>query len=111
VNKIGYCTIDDVRAVVDSDMLDVEIEVLIDIATAMIKNMVTSADAQILRGICQTWVALRVMLKDPASRRLGEYAEDRTETLRMLRSELSFMIAHATTTGGIAVVPAREELG
>jgi len=48
------------------------------------------------------------MLKDPESRSLGEYSENRTQALKWLRSEIDDLLEIAD--GGIAVVPARSEL-
>ena len=107
----AYCTIDDVRSIVDSDMTDPEISILIDIISAFITNMIDlSIGAQALRGVCMTWTAYRVMLKDPNSRSLGEYSEQRERTLEMLWEQVLFMIEHAPETGGIAFIATREEL-
>lgn len=105
---VSYCAVNDVRAVLDSDVTDAEIDVIIDIVSAMITNMVGSADSQILRGICQSWSAYRCMLKDPNARSLGEYSERREDTLKRLWEQVLFMIKHATATGGVNVVVAMD---
>ena len=106
----GFCTVDDVKSVVDTDMSDDEVNVLIDIISAVMTSTLNTGgvDSQILRGICQSWTALRVMLKDPASRSLGQYREDRAKTLDMLWGQVLYAIAH--TDGGMAFTAASESL-
>ena len=107
---MSYCTTNDVLAVVDTDMTASEIDVLIDIYSAVMTAVIPtgSLDSQILRGICQTWCAYRVMLKDPNSRSIGGYSENRTETLSRLKGELDMMLGIGG--GGISFTAACEDL-
>jgi len=106
----NYCTYNDVRAIVDSDVTDAEITTLISIISAMMDEVVdTSKHALVLRGICQLWTAYRCMLKDPNARGLGGYSEDRGTTLRLMKDELDFMLS--VGTGGISFTAASESLG
>jgi len=107
---MSYCTPTDVLSIVDTDMSEAEVDVLIDVLSAgMTATLDTgSMDAQLLRGICMTWCAYRVMLKDPDSRRIGEYAEDRAETLKLLKGELDRIFAIGV--GGVNVVMGKDAL-
>lgn len=59
----------------------------------------------VLRMISRTWTAIRCMLKDPTSMKLGEYSEDRTAALAKLNATLEEMLddAKAETEKGIAM--------
>jgi len=106
----SYCTTQDVLSIVDTDMSPAEVDVLIDVMSAMMGSVVdTTLDAMILRGICQLWTAYRVMLKDPNARALGGYSENRGTTLKLMKDELDFMLKIGS--GGIAFTPASESLG
>ena len=106
----SYCTPNDVLAIVDTDMTAPEVDGLIDIISAMMVKILSSGlDTQILRGICQLWVAYRVMLKDPTARGIGGYSEDRGTALRMIKEELDFMLSIGS--GGISFTAASESLG
>jgi hypothetical protein len=88
-----------------------EVSDLIDRTDARI-DLVTdsgSLPALILEDLSATWTALRVMLKDPNARGLGEYSERREITMKMLKDEIKEIIALAG--GGIAFTPAVETLG
>lgn len=106
-----YCTAADVTAIVDTDMTDPEIVDLINRTDARIKMSVDygSLDALFLEDLSSTWTAYRVMLKDPAARRLGEYSENRSDTMKNLMQEIKDMLTLAG--GGIAFTPASESLG
>jgi len=109
---MSYCTTTDVLAIVDTDMTAPEVDVLIDIISAIMNSMIDtgSIDAQLLRGICQAWTAYRVMLKDPNARSLGEYSENRDKALEMLWNQVEIMLPVAQE-GGTGFVAARSELG
>lgn len=108
---MAYCDAAQVRAIVDSDVTDPEIIDLITEVQALMISMldVGSINALILQGICRRWTAYNVMQKDPNSRGLGEYSENRTQTMKMLWEQILFWMDKSS--GGIAIVPAREELG
>lgn len=67
-----------------------------------------SMSATFLEDLSSLWTAYRVMLKDPNSRRLGEYSEDRRTTLERIWMEIQDMLSIAG--GGIALIATREEL-
>ena len=93
----------------DSDMSKAEVTTLISIISAMMDEVVdTSKHALVLRGICQLWTAYRVMLKDPSSRGIGQYNEDRGTTLRLLKEERDWMMS--VGGGGNSFTPASEGL-
>ena len=99
---MSYCSVDDVEAIVDTDMGPNIIQGIIDEVDAFIavKVNVASTDSKILRAISRTWTAYRVMLKDPAAKSKEGESENRAENLRHLKAMYLEMIAAAS--GGIA---------
>ena len=108
---MAYCTAADVQAIVDTDMTALEITNLIDRTDARIDLMINAGatPAIILEDISTTWTALRVMLKDPDARSLGEYSERRDKALQMLKDEVNELIA-MVSGGGISFTAASESL-
>ena len=108
---MAYSTFTDVKAIVDTDMADAEVTKLINRTDIRINMSVNegSLNALFLEDLSTTWTALRVMLKDPDARGLGEYSERRGTTMRMLKAEIDDMLDLAG--GGIAFTPASESLG
>ena len=99
----GYCNVDDVKGVVDTNMETHVIQDLIDEVDALIpmKISVTGVDSKILRAISRTWTAYRVFLKDPASESLDGHSESRIENLKRLEAMYKEMLDDASTAGGI----------
>ena len=97
-------------AIVDSDMSAVEITDLIARTDVRINMALDegSLAALFLEDLSATWTALRVMLKDPNARGLGEYSERREITMKMLKDEIDEMMTLAS--GGISFTPAVETL-
>lgn len=108
---MAYCTAAQVKAVVDTDMADAEVTELIEETDAWMDLMLPtgSLNATVLRLISRTGTAYRVMLKDPNSRSLGEYSEDRGKALDHLANMWGKMLSSGG--GGISVIATREELG
>ena len=108
---MAYSTFTDVKAIVDTDMADAEVTKLINRTDIRINMSVNegSLNALFLEDLSTTWTALRVMLKDPDARGLGEYSERRAVTMRMLKAEIEDMLDLAG--GGIAFTAASESLG
>ena len=108
---MAYCTTADVLAIVDTDMSAAEVSDLIDRTDVRIDMSINSGamNALFLEDLSTTWTALRVMLKDPNARGLGEYSERRDVTMRMLKDEITDMLALAG--GGISFTSASESLG
>ena len=96
----------------DTDVTPAEIDDLIDRTDVRIDIVIDSgsANALFLEDLSATWTALRVMLKDPNSRGLGEYSERRDITMKMLKDEIDDMI-ELGSGGGISFVAASEGLG
>ena len=106
---MAYCTTADVLALVDSDMSAAEVSDLIDRTDARIDLLVPAGlPALILEDLSATWTALRVMLKDPNARSLGEYSERRDAAMKMLKDEVDSILALAG--GGVSFTPAVETL-
>ena len=108
---MAYTTANDVTAIVDTDMTDPEIVDLINRTDIRINMSVDQGtlNALFLEDLSTTWTALRVMLKDPNARGLGEYSERRDVTMKMLKDEIDDMLELAS--GGIAFTAASESLG
>lgn len=85
----------------DTDITDPEITELIEETDAWMDMKLDTAtlNATFLRMVSRTWTAIRCMLKDPNSQKLGEYAEDREAALLKLNSLLDEMLKDAG--GGI----------
>lgn len=96
---MGYCVTADVRAITDTDMLDSEIDVLIDFISELMDTILVTTNPIILRGVCQLWVSYRCMLKDPNSRSLGEYSENRAAALAAMKEELDSVLG--VVPGGV----------
>jgi len=107
---MAYCTADQVRGIVDSDMEDAEITELITEVDAFMDLKLDSGSlaAVIKQGISKLWSAYRVMLKDPNAVRLGELSFNRAEQLRLLKKERDEMIRLAD--GGITMVVKAEPI-
>ena len=97
-----YCTVDQVRAICDTDVTDGEIDELIDESSAWMDLKLTTSgiNALVLRMICRTHVAIRCMLKDPNASSLGEHSEDREAALLKLNAFLDEMVKDAGNAGG-----------
>ena len=107
---MAYCTTADVLAIVDTDMTAPEVSDLIDRTDIRINMSVDegSLNALFLEDLSATWTALRIFLKDPNARGLGEYSERRDVTMKMLKEEIDDMLDLAS--GGIAFTAASEAL-
>jgi len=94
---MGYCSVGDVQAIVDTDMAVSEIQDLIDEADAFIatKLTVSGVNTKILRAISRTWTAYRVMVKDPASESLDGHSENRTDNLNRYEAMYKEMLVDA----------------
>ena len=105
-----YSTSAQVRAIVDTDITDSEITELIEETDAWmdLKLNTGALDTFMLRLISRTWTAIRCMLKDPNSQKLGEYSEDRTFALKKLNMMLDEMMSAAAA--GLTFIATREEL-
>ena len=91
-----YCTFSHVRAICNTDITNAEITEMIEETDELMRLRidVASLSNTILRVISRTWTAYRCMLKDPNAQGLGEYSEDRAQTLKMLKDELdAYMMA------------------
>lgn len=105
----SFCVVEDVKAIVDTDIADGEIDILIEECGALIEAKVgTTPNASILRAINRTWVAYRCMLKDPESQALGEYRHDRSMSLQLMRQDYLDWLKIAG--GGIAFSYSYERL-
>jgi len=107
---MGYSSVEDVQAIVDTDMEIAEIQDIIDETDAFIDASVPAGtNVLILRAISKTWAAYRVMLKDPASERIADLSADRSTNLKLLKAEYEDMID--TASGGIAFTMTSSPIG
>lgn len=99
---MSYVTIDQVRAIVDTDITNAELVTIIEGTDAImdLKLDTGSIGAHVLRLISRTWTAYRCMLKDPNASGVGEYSEDRDASLKMLKGQLDEYLSIAD--GGIS---------
>lgn len=100
---MAYSNVDDVTALVDTDMGPNIIQTIIDEVDDFIalKIDVSAVTAPILRAISRTWTVYRVMLKDPAAKSKEGVSDNRTENLRHLKALYLEMLADASTHGRI----------
>ena len=106
---VVYSTAVQVMAIVDTDMTAPEVTELIEETDAwMDLKLPTGIDPFVLRMISRTWTAVRVMLKDPTARSLGDYSEDREASLLKLNKMLDEMLKDAG--GGIGLRYSYERL-
>lgn len=107
---MAYSTAVQVMAIVDTDMTALEVTELIEETDAWmdLKLPTGTLNAFVLRMISRTWTAVRVMLKDPEARELGDYGEDRSASLLKLNAMLDEMIKDAG--GGIGLRYSYERL-
>ena len=101
----------DVRAIVDTDITDLEISDLIDRTDARIDYTLDSGaiPALVLEDLSATWTAYRCMLKDPDAIKLGELSTDRSTAIKLLKDEVDNILTLAG--GGVSFTPAVETLG
>ena len=100
---MGYCHVEDVTAIVHTDMEVAAIQDLIDETDAFIPTRITVAgvDSKILRAISRTWTAYKVMLKDPASESLDGHSENRTVNMKRYEDLYKEMLKDASSSGAI----------
>jgi hypothetical protein len=107
---VAYSVVSDVRSIVDTDIEDAEITNIITWVDAVIDLRINAgaAGAVYLENLSATYAAYRCMLKDPEARSLGEYSEDRSKALELLKDDIDFLFALAD--GGINFIATRSEL-
>lgn len=93
----SYSTFGDVRIRVDTNIIDGDITTLIEEADAWLDLQLDmgSLTVPMRRMLSATLTAIMCMLKDPNSRRLGDYQEDRAQSLLKLNAMLDEMIMSA----------------
>jgi hypothetical protein len=98
---LSYCSVGDVRSIVDTDITDAEITTIIGWVDSIIdvKADVGTLSATYLENLSATYAAYRCMLKDPNARSLGEYSERRDAALTALKAEVDYLM----TSGGASV--------
>ena len=107
---MAYCTSADVLSRVDTDMTALEVTSLIQESDAWLdlKTNMAALKIPMQRLLSVTLSTVRVMLKDPSSRALGDYSEDRGAALLKLNAMLDEMLKDAT--GGIGLKYSYERL-
>ena len=107
---MAYATFALVRAIVDTDITDTEITGLI-VETDAYLDIILNTGAlsvTVKQLLSRHYTAFRCMLKDPNARSLGEYSENRSEALRLMKAEFELLVG--IFGGGISFVAACEEL-
>lgn len=112
---MSYSTTANVRAIVDTDITDLEIADIISWCDEIIKLRLVVAlySATFLEGISALYSAYRCMLKDANARSLGEYSENRAIALQLMKDELDSLLGNpaaglAPLGGGVKVVATME---
>lgn len=107
---MSYCDFSDVRAIVDTDITDIEITDLITGLQAIQDLWLAGGgpNASVRKEILRLFVAIRCMEKDPNAMALGELREDRGIALVELKKDLKDMIRAAY--GGISARYSYEQL-
>jgi len=102
--------VDQVRAIVDTDMVDSDISEIIDEVSAEMDLVLptSSLSSTILQAICRRKAALDVFLKDPNASSAGEYREDRGQAIENLRRRIREL--ELAADGGLTFVVAYENL-
>lgn len=105
-----YSTASQVKAIVDTNMSNADVTELIEETDAWMDLKLNTGGMNVIfrRMISRTWTAVRVMLKDPEARELGDYSENRSASLLKLNAMLDEMIKDAG--GGIGLKYAYERL-
>ena len=106
-----YALVTDVRAIVDTDLTDVEITNLITWADDWVNKKIDAgaATAAFLEQLSATYTAYMCMRKDPDAMKLGELSTDRGIMIKLLRDDLMDLVAMGG--GGMSFTPAVEPLG
>ena len=101
---MAYCTNANVRAIIDTDITNAEIDDLIDECDDLLDLMINMGglSANVRRALSSTYTAIRCFLKDGNATALGEYREDRTYSLKKLNAEFDRMLMIAS--GGMSFV-------
>jgi len=99
-----------VRAICDTNITDAKITSLITETDAYMDATLDtgSLSATLKQMISRTYTAYVCLRKDPTARSIGEYSENRAETMRMLKNDLDTLFT--ALGGGISFTPAVESL-
>lgn len=107
-----YSTFNDVRAIVDTNITDANITSLIADTDAYMDSTldVGSLNNIIKRMLSRTYTSYVCMRKDPNARSIGQYSEDRTTSLKLLREDIAELFA-TIGDGGVSFIAASESMG
>jgi len=110
MRSMSYCTVANVRSIIDTDITDPEITNIITWGDDWVDKKVNSgaATAVFLENLCATYVAYRCVLKDPDALRLGELSTDYGSTKDRIKAELDELLSLAGL--GMAFTAASESL-
>lgn len=105
-----YSTADQVKAIVSTNMLDADVLSLIAETDAYLDSILNTGALSdtIKQLLSRHYTAYRVMLRDPNSRSLGGYSEQRGVALNLMKQEFDTLVA--AFSGGMSFTAAAEEL-
>lgn len=100
---MSYSTVANVRSIVDTDITDAEIAAIITWVDEVIKIKINVAlyTPLFLTNISSLYSAYRCMLKDSNARSLGEFSENRSVALQLMKDEIDGILGNP-----IAGIPA-----
>jgi len=107
---MAYATATDVRSLVDTSLTDPQITNIITWVDEVIdmKTDSGSLSATFKENLSASYAALKVMMRDPNARSLGEYSERRDVVLKMLKDEVDSLFNAAN--GGVSMVATMESI-
>ena len=107
-----YSTIQDVRAIVDTNITDANITSLIADTDAYMDSLLDTGSLNniLKRMLSRTYTAYVCMRKDPTARSIGQYSESRAVSLQLLPEDIAELFS-TSGTGGVSLIAASESLG
>ena len=106
-----YSTVNDVRALVDTNSTDANITSLIADTDAYMDSLLDTGSLNniLKRMLSRTYTSYVCMRKDPTARSIGQYSENRATSLQLLREDIAELFA-TSGTGGVSFIAASEGL-
>jgi hypothetical protein len=103
VTVTAYCTVTMVREMVSTELSDTAIEGIIDEVDASIAwdYDLSGVPALVIQRASRLKTAYTILLRDPQSFKLGDYAQDRGKTLELLKAEMKEALDKLSQGGAI----------
>ena len=100
---MAYCTVAQVRAQVVTDLENADITDIIAEVDALIdwEYDLSGVPALVIQRASRLKSAYQVMLRDPNAQKIGEYSEDRSTQMKLMKTEADVALDDLTTGGTI----------